>query len=404
MTARKEVITMAEVTDKRWFAIVQRSRPQSLVVSSSSSDRTVEEGIVDVIETLEDGVQAGASLRDAVIAALGSRPAGSVTVTWLIGALACRCTKASDADCVRAAHRLKTVMDVCMQVGCRASDCLAVLEGIEKRQERYAALQDRACAIPEATVRLFLILLPVMLIGEIASGAQPFKFFCTLPGVICALCGGLCVAVGSVWVKFLLRSVQSDVSSGQSGGITSLLHELTTMNPGEGGEANSFAYQRLASVSALYDDDNSRLDPSSPLDFLLIVSLIRVCLQSGEPLPGALKAIGQCGSIPALRRIAHMLEEGEEWSDAWKAALSYSPCTHLQILESALHDSWCMGVSADMKLQRVIGRQEEDLRTRLESISSRLSIRLLVPVGLCFLPAFILIAVVPSIVSYAGMG
>ena len=46
-----------------------------------------------------------------------------------------------------------------------------------------------------------------------------------------------------------------------------------------------------------------------------------------------------------------------------------------------------------------IGRDEKQA---VAQASGRLSVKVLMPVGLCFLPAFILISVVPSIASWAG--
>lgn len=366
------------------------------------------EGIVDVIESVGDGVRAGKNLRESLITALDSRPAGSITICWLTHAFSHRCPSASPDDCRRAAQRLTAIVNLCARVGCQPSACLAVLEAVERRQEKFAVLQDRALTVPQATIRLFIILLPVVMIGEIAAGAHPFTFFSTVPGLICAVCGGFCIVLGSVWISILLRSSQSIASTGQSEGIGELRAALTgtgiQKDSTTGSEAGTFAERRLKSMSYVVQDEKPHLDPSSPLDFLLIANLIRVCLRSGEPLSHALKSIGTCGSIPSLSWIGQMLNEGQEWSESWKAALCRFPCIQLRILESALEDSWRLGVSADTRLQRVIHRQEEGLRSQIESVSSRLSIRLLVPVGLCFLPAFILIAVVPSIVSYAGMG
>ena len=42
-------------------------------------------------------------------------------------------------------------------------------------------------------------------------------------------------------------------------------------------------------------------------------------------------------------------------------------------------------------------------RARIEQRASRLSVRLLLPMGLCLLPAFLLIAVVPTIMSFMRM-
>jgi pilus assembly protein TadC len=44
----------------------------------------------------------------------------------------------------------------------------------------------------------------------------------------------------------------------------------------------------------------------------------------------------------------------------------------------------------------------EEEESAVEITAAKLSVRLLLPTGLCFLPAFILVGVLPSVVAFAG--
>ena len=55
------------------------------------------------------------------------------------------------------------------------------------------------------------------------------------------------------------------------------------------------------------------------------------------------------------------------------------------------------------RIHAAIEQMDGSERARIEQRASRLSVRLLLPMGLCLLPAFLLIAVVPTIMSFMRM-
>ena len=61
------------------------------------------------------------------------------------------------------------------------------------------------------------------------------------------------------------------------------------------------------------------------------------------------------------------------------------------------------GVSPLPQIHAAIEQMDGSERARIEQRASRLSVRLLLPMGLCLLPAFLLIAVVPTIMSFMRM-
>jgi hypothetical protein len=74
----------------------------------------------------------------------------------------------------------------------------------------------------------------------------------------------------------------------------------------------------------------------------------------------------------------------------------------MALVHDALADSWAYGSAPMERLEATIAQVDENERSQIEQGASRLSIRLLVPTGLCFLPAFLFIGVIPAIASFAS--
>ncbi|MCI1650462.1 type II secretion system F family protein [Bifidobacterium tibiigranuli] len=142
-----------------------------------------------------------------------------------------------------------------------------------------------------------------------------------------------------------------------------------------------------------------------PSDTLLL-SMIAVAMHRGASLPRALEAVGESAGHDfgaLLAGTARLLNEGYPWQDAWSRALSDGAYgATMMLVHDALEDSWVHGASPTERLEATITQVDEDERSRIEQGASRLSIRLLVPTGLCFLPAFLFIGVIPAIASFAS--
>ena len=52
------------------------------------------------------------------------------------------------------------------------------------------------------------------------------------------------------------------------------------------------------------------------------------------------------------------------------------------------------------RLETAIEQLDWDERSRIEQSAAKLSIRLLLPTGLCMLPAFVAIGVIPAVMSF----
>jgi pilus assembly protein TadC len=104
--------------------------------------------------------------------------------------------------------------------------------------------------------------------------------------------------------------------------------------------------------------------------------------------------VGTC-----LVRAGRSLLLGATWREAWEEAPA-----ELRVLEEALVHAWEFGAPAAEALRSAREISEREALARAKAEAQRLGVRLVVPLGLCFLPSFILLAVVPLVAILAGAG
>ena len=112
---------------------------------------------------------------------------------------------ARTADEITVAHRLSLI------VGCEEARCIEAVAAAHRRSVMVGDLRDAAFAVPKATVNLLLVLPFGTLMLEELSGARPVGFLMGSPrGLTCLLLGLTAYAMGTVWMRYLLRSVPDD--------------------------------------------------------------------------------------------------------------------------------------------------------------------------------------------------
>lgn len=133
------------------------------------------------------------------------------------------------------------------------------------------------------------------------------------------------------------------------------------------------------------------------VDLPVLLDLLISAARTGADIPRALTATGDAvrgGDGAALRRAGRALVLGSDWEEAWRDAPP-----RLLALAEGMRPAWDHGSSIEAVL-RVAGeaiRQEQTGRAR--TAAARLGVRLVLPLGLCFLPAFVLIGLVPILLS-----
>ncbi len=133
----------------------------------------------------------------------------------------------------------------------------------------------------------------------------------------------------------------------------------------------------------------------------LALELISAALRAGTPFPTAAQAVASTPGLaigPELAHAANMLRLGSDPAEAWRIV--------------SVDDAALLGAVATrsarsgMRLADTISRQADLLRADLQSEALRRAHRVgaiaLLPLGLCYLPAFICLGIVPMVAGLAA--
>ncbi|CCQ14709.1 putative type II secretion system integral membrane subunit [Rhodococcus sp. AW25M09] len=159
--------------------------------------------------------------------------------------------------------------------------------------------------------------------------------------------------------------------------------------------------RRLARDDGPDADTTSTASPD-PLAVATTFDLLAACLLSG--LPVATAAAAAAPSAPtsfavALRKAADLLELGADAETAWDA-VAHDPET--EALARMARRSARAGSSMASAMSELAATQ----RTRAEDASAaaaeRAGVLISGPLGLCFLPAFICLGIIPVVIGLAG--
>lgn len=139
----------------------------------------------------------------------------------------------------------------------------------------------------------------------------------------------------------------------------------------------------------------------APVDEVLVVDLVVAALRTGAPIPRALQAVGAvCGS-ERLQHTGALLLLGATWEEAWGPPEDWRdgpPLPH-DTLDRVLEPAWRDGANPVPLLERAAAGLQARRDRAAREAAGRLGVRLVLPLGLCHLPAFIAIGVVPVLLS-----
>ena len=130
------------------------------------------------------------------------------------------------------------------------------------------------------------------------------------------------------------------------------------------------------------------------------LDLMALALGSGVPLVVAVEQVAaRSGPVVAghLRRVVAALRWGVQEAAAWdELPVVWRPAAH------AISLAGMAGVPPAGLLTRAATELRRAEQRRIEEATGRLSVLVVIPLGLCFLPAFALLTVVPVIAALAG--
>lgn len=135
------------------------------------------------------------------------------------------------------------------------------------------------------------------------------------------------------------------------------------------------------------------------IDPAFVLDLCAAAVRGGAAVPAALVVTGRhlAGEEgDALVRVGTALGLGTPWGAAWADAPP-----SVAALGAALRTGWDAGASPASQLRAAAVRLRHDRRARARVAAGALGVRLTLPLGLCFLPAFVLLGLAPVVLGLA---
>ena len=236
----------------------------------------------------------------------------------------------------------------------------------EHAEERIDALLGRqsALAAPRATGRI-LSWLPLLGLGlGVLMGSDPVGVLTgSILGALTGLLGLGLAFVGRRWTAALVHRAE--------------VESLRTANA-----------ESETEKSALPAD-------AGPVDTALVLELLAAQLRAGLAPLAALGTLAEALNSRPLHTVCQRLQMGSGWGSAW----SGSAAGTFGELRDALAPSYTGGAPSTALLLSLADAHRLSERRAAERAAGKLSVALVVPLGLCSLPAFICLGIMPILIS-----
>lgn len=131
------------------------------------------------------------------------------------------------------------------------------------------------------------------------------------------------------------------------------------------------------------------------VDTALVLELLAAQLRAGLAPLAALGTLSEALNSRALHTVCQRLQMGSSWGSAW----SGSAAGTFGELRDALAPAYTGGAPSTALLLSLADAHRLSERRAAERAAGKLSVGLVVPLGLCSLPAFICLGIVPIIIS-----
>lgn len=145
-------------------------------------------------------------------------------------------------------------------------------------------------------------------------------------------------------------------------------------------------------------EKNSVTDPLAAASAL---DVLAVCLEAGMSVAHAAAATAPSAPVPLrrlLQRAADLLALGADPQTAWTSDGS----DDLEVLARLARRSASSGSALAQGVRELAEQLRQDAVHTAEAAAERAGVLIAGPLGLCFLPAFVCLGVVPVIVGLAG--
>ncbi|CAH0240830.1 hypothetical protein SRABI83_02873 [Arthrobacter sp. Bi83] len=178
---------------------------------------------------------------------------------------------------------------------------------------------------------------------------------------------------------------------------------------------HSRARRRLLSkVGVLLDGERShessgRTSFSGPepglRDTAMMLELIAAMLDAGSGIGRSLELVAAAASAEysrSLRPVVAALAIGADWETSWRSSEGHS--AEILALRDALGFAALTGAPSSAILYAQAARMRRERFRSAEKRAASLSVKLVIPLGLCSLPAFICLGVVPVLLALVPSG
>lgn len=144
--------------------------------------------------------------------------------------------------------------------------------------------------------------------------------------------------------------------------------------------------------------------PGDPLALASTLDVLAACLRSGMAVASAASAAAPLAPPDLgqrLRRAADLLALGADPSTAW-ASTAADADRHTDALWRLARRSASSGTALAQGIEDLAGRSRDDAADAARAAAERASVLIAGPLGVCYLPAFVCLGIVPVVAGLAG--
>ncbi|WP_346764679.1 type II secretion system F family protein [Rhodococcus sp. HNM0569] len=160
--------------------------------------------------------------------------------------------------------------------------------------------------------------------------------------------------------------------------------------------------QRLGSTNLPDEPGNAATENTDVLASAAAMDLFAACLRAGMPVsaaaaataPGAPRALSDF-----LRKAAELLALGGDPGDAWTYSGDDSPTEELARVARRSARS---GTALSSAVAEIAAHTRDDAEDAATAAAERAGVLISGPLGVCFLPAFLCLGIVPVVIGLAG--
>lgn len=138
------------------------------------------------------------------------------------------------------------------------------------------------------------------------------------------------------------------------------------------------------------------------VDAALALDVLAALLASGQSVISGLNYISQhLPGCTGLQHVSAALALGVDWDEAWALA---EDNRDIRELNTELKFTYLSSVPTAAVLNASASTLRRNRKRRAEQLAAELGIRLVIPLGICLLPSFLCLGVIPMVIALLPSG